>query len=494
MNYAKVLCLLAGAMVSSSAFAVETATISKDELRAAIAELQADAEGRTSLLQGGATAGYDSGGNHKFFVASSDNKFRLNVSGFAQLRYTFNIRDQDGVPGTGVGGGGFPDTSYVSNFSMRNIAVRFDGHVVNPNLLYNIRIRTVDGSGLFVDDAFITYNMNDGLYIKGGQFKSAFSRENLMADEYVMGADRSIQELFFSSGRSEGVEFGWKNEAWWVAGTFHDGFNTANSGFLGAGFGTFSGAGAPFVGAAGATAGIFPLFGQAAYAVGGRVDWTFDGNREMLADMTSRPGDKSAGALGAAVEWQQSRHGQTSTFAPVGATNTDRDALNFTFDGQWKQSGWSVMGAVNGSVLMTKNTTALVADDNQDSVNLGFMLQGAYRFTNESEVFARYDGILLDEDLGNQAFAPAVGGDNSISNNYYNFITFGYNHYFADHAAKFTLDCVLSLNQTSPFVGAENPTLTNIAGGGAAIGGFSGLVGSSKGLEAAVRAQFQIMF
>src|SRR5688572_8137802 len=93
MSRAKGLFLWAGAAASLSGAAIanETPVASNDEVRAIVAEMMADAQGRSSLLQGGATAGHDG----RFFVASPDGSFRLNVGGQIQLRYLVAFDDED---------------------------------------------------------------------------------------------------------------------------------------------------------------------------------------------------------------------------------------------------------------------------------------------------------------------------------------------------------------------------------------------------------------
>ncbi len=461
MKYAKFLSLLAGATLTSAALADG---LTADQVRAIVAEMNADAATRSSLLQGGAAAGRDG----KFFLASADNKFRLNFSGFAQFRYTANFRDENGVAGDAgsVGNGGGSDTSFQSGFSNRRTAVTFDGHVVNPDLKFNIRLVSTGAGTVANDDIFMTYALDNNWYIKGGQFKKAFSRENMMSDTMIIGAERSVTDALFSAGRVQGLELGYKTEEWMFSAQFDDGFNSANTAFN-----------------ANQTAFGFPVAGQAAYSIGGRADWIVSGSADQLRDATSKPTDKQAFGLGGAVNWQQARRGP----AELGGATVYPDSLNWTIDAQFEDSGWSAMGGVIGNYNRAKGPTSFISTSGH---NIGLFLQGAYRWSNESEAFLRYDGIYLARNTGNMALAnPAPAA--SLSPKNYQFITFGYTHYFADHAAKLTVDCIMSLNPTAQFAGAGNAALQNIFN---ISGSNLGLQGTSKGLEAAIRAQFQIMF
>jgi len=468
MKYAKFLSLLAGATLTSAALADG---LTADQVRAIVAEMNADAQTRSSLLQGGAAAGRDG----KFFLASADNKFRLNFSGFTQFRYTVNVRDEDGVagePGSNGSGQG-SDTSFQSGFSNRRTAVTFDGHIVNPDLKFNIRLISSGSGAVTNDDIFITYALDDNWYIKGGQFKKGFSREQLMSDTQTIGAERSVTDAFFNAGRTQGIELGYRTEELLFSAQIDDGFNSANTPFN-----------SNQTGLGGATAAGFPIGGQAAYSVGGRADWTVTGTRDQLRDATSKPTDKQAFGLGGAVNWQQARKGPVE----VGAGTVYPDALNWTADAQFEDSGWSAMAAVYGSYARFRGPNSFARGSGH---NWGVMAQGAYRWNNESEAFVRYDGLYLARSSGVNQVAPQAGTNSSLRPSTYNFVTFGYTHYFADHAAKFTLDCLLSLNPTGQFQGAQNPALQNVFN---LSGGNLGLQGTSKSIEAAIRAQFQIMF
>ena len=86
MNKITTVALIAGAALGMNA----SAQTNLDNDRAYAAELLADAGARSSLLQSG-TAGHDG----KFFMASGDGNYRLNVSGATQFRYVMNFLDDD---------------------------------------------------------------------------------------------------------------------------------------------------------------------------------------------------------------------------------------------------------------------------------------------------------------------------------------------------------------------------------------------------------------
>ena len=107
--------------------------------------------------------------------------------------------------------------------------------------------------------------------------------------------------------------------------------------------------------------------------------------------------------------------------------------------------------------------------DSPDFDDFGVVIQGGWRFAENTEVFARYEGLFLDSDL------ISSGKKN------FNFITAGLNQYYAGHAAKATADFVYSLQNTSNL----STVLPNTG---------VGLLGQAKSGEVVVRLQFQVMF
>ena len=67
-----------------------------EEVKALVREVLADADTRASLQNDGLTAGH---ANDKFFLASQDGTFRLNIGGQVQVRYIFNHRNDAGDTG-----------------------------------------------------------------------------------------------------------------------------------------------------------------------------------------------------------------------------------------------------------------------------------------------------------------------------------------------------------------------------------------------------------
>ncbi len=494
MSLTKGLFLLAGAAVSLNSVALANAPVSKDEVRAIVAEMLADAETRSSLQGSGATAGYDK----KFFIGSANGDFRMNFSGYGQFRYTLNFRDSSNEDETGSGddryAGGYPTAGDEFNpgFSVRRAALQFDGNVINPDLMYQVRISydtrleststvEVDSGGDFAgtststsvdsrlqfDDIFFTYRLGNGWYVKWGQFKAPFLKEELNSENYTMSADRGMVNLYFTQDRSQGVALGYKNDNWWLEGMISDGIRTSNT---------------PFGDTFNNTNDI---------ALTGRVEYLFAGTREQLKDYTSKQDENLAAYIGGAIHWQHQNNDPSKTAfnRPIGQP-ANRSILGFTVDGQVEGSGLSlyvagVFGYTRARNVQIDADLDGVADgtNSENFGDFGVTVQGAWRFWEDTEFFTRWDGLFLDDDR------------NLFDRDQFNFITFGFNHYYSGHAMKITLDCVLATNHT---VGLTNSPNSAWFGNSNVINlnssDATGLLGTARGVEAAVRLQAQVMF
>jgi hypothetical protein len=439
------LMLLAGATVSTAALADNTA-MSRDEVRSMVSEMLSDAQTRSSLLQGGGMAGYDGG----FVIGSADGNWKVKMNGLIQFRYIADFRDDDDSS---------VDDDLVNGFQLRKARITFSGNAVNPNLTYFFAFETnnsrgngataidIDGDPTTTNDNFsipgnggdwitndiwFAYNLGDGWKIRGGQYKVGWLKEELMSEKNTLAMERGVMNQFFNQGRSQGIGFVYESNDWKWMFDYTDGFNSANTDINNA--------------------------AEAEYAVSARGEFKWAGDWKQLEDYTSKPGDANAGSVGFAGAWQ--RVGSE----PVADTNF----WGLTGDVQWEGNGWSLFAAV----VWTTNEVS----NGDDFSDWGFTAQVGYRWSETSELFAKLDGLLLDSDR-----IPTNADDDKY------FITFGYNHYFAGQAAKFTLDCIWALNDSAGLAQVQ-------PGGSSSIGTNLGLVGQADSGEFAVRAQFQLAF
>lgn len=503
------LLVVAGGAVALSAATASAAepTVSRDEVRAIVAEMLQDAQSRSSLQGSAANAGYENG----FFISSGDGNNRLNVNAFGQIRYTANFRqpgasDLQVDPATGplTNQPGAPFTSENFGFSLRRAAVILSGNVINPDLTFKFRLisesapisfqPTVDASGVPVgggdffasdsdiifDDAYGRYQFLPGWFVQAGQFRTPFTREFFIAETKTLAADYSIVQDIFGGDYTQGILLEYQQPEWGFYASFNDGL-----GSIGTEFNSFQGS--P----------TFPVTGQAAYAVTARGEWYFAGSRQQLEDFTSLQSDPYAGVVGAAVHWQQSRRLDSSnfpsTFDPLlgGTTSTGAtaDILTYTLDAQVEANGWSVYAGFVGNFVSIDPIAGSVDGDENDTDSYGVVVQGSYRFLPELEAFARWDGLFFDQGLFSSA-SPTSATELRLKN--LQFLTFGLNYYLAGHAAKFTLDTVFAFNPAS----RQDDSFGTFAGlgGSSVLSSTQGLLGATNGFEAALRAQFQFAF
>jgi len=360
-------------------------------------ELLADAASRVNFQAGG-VAGHDG----KFFLASPDGEFRLNISGQVQFRYNFNIRNTTGN-----------DEDITNGFHMRRAKISFDGKIA-PRIHYKVKGGFSRSSGNFgLEDAYGKYVFDNGLTLKWGQFKTPFLREENTSSSKQLAADRSIANETFNQDYSQGVELAYTTDTFRIMGAVSDGFNTDNTA-------TFSTEESDFA------------ITERAEARFGNAGW------KTFKDFTSFREGKTGVLVGVAGHWQHSGDtGNTDTFANTAVTGMDM--FSYTADASYEGGGWNVYGAFIGRTIDP--------DNSQSFDDFGAVVQGGAFITDRDELFARWDAVFPDSGRG-------AGSDD------FNTLTFGTNHYFVpgSHAAKFTADVQWFLDNqsnSSSLIGSE---------------------------------------
>lgn len=433
--------LLAGAAVSLSGAAAIAdsgawSSGNADEVRALVSQMMADTESRSSLLQGGGGAGHDG----KFFLASPNNNFRLNVSGLVQFRWVINFRDDGLRPEIEAiiddpDSPGFPAQDDLDHgFENRRTRVVFDGHVYDPSIIYKVQSDfSRSGGGGRLLDAYIGFVMDNGGQLTFGQFKAPFNRERLVSAAMQLAADRSLVNEVLNLDRVQGVMFEqtMDNFRYWVS--FNDGADTKNTGWS---------------------------EDASDFAITARGEFLFAGDWSQFRDFTSEPGAGYAGMVGAAVHFQEGKE--------IGDFEAG-DIFAWTIDISVEGNGWGAFGAFTAF-----NVDPNIADTS-DTDTYGFVLQGSLYFTDNTEGFLRYDHLLLDEGLWEGDF----GASRDIKT-----VTVGINHYLHGHAVKITVDLNWVLDPTSGlFLGGIGDDFTQI-----------GLAGDDDEDEIYIRAQLGLLF
>lgn len=427
--------LLAGTAVTFGAVAGASAdqtARSNDELRAIVAEMMADAESRSSLLQSGGTAGHDG----KFFLADPSGNFRLNVGGQIQFRYNMNFRDDSGNG----------EDEFESGFQTRRTKLRFDGNVFDPNLFYAVQgaFDYSDGGGFSLEDAYAGYRFDNGWTMRWGQFKLPFMREELVSSKYQLAADRSLVNEVFNQDWSQGVELSYEAEDWRFAAAFSDGIRTRNTDYTDVqALGIFGAAGNG---------------GEADFGVTARAEFKLNGMWSQFKDFSSRPGSDYGMMLGVAAHYEYGD--STETAAGLGQYNY----FSWTIDLSIEGDGWNLFAAGVGAHQKTND--AFSSDD------FGIVLQGGIFIPDTDwELFARYDVLLPDDSEGVR-----------VTDDPFNTITVGANYYMHGHAAKFTFDVQYFIDDLS--------SQALFAPGNTGIG----YLGDDDTGEVNLRVQFQLLF
>lgn len=429
------------------------------EVRSLVQDVLADSQSRTSLQDSGMMAGYKAGKG--FYLSNQDGSFSLMMSGQLQTRWVMNNNSGRLVAGD-------PDPSASENqwgFQVRRAKVRFQGNVIDPSWTYAINGSfegpenasalffsngTQSNGGTFeFQEAYIAKELESGLTLTFGQFKTPWMREELVDSSQQLAVERSTINEFYNQDRAVGLMASYATDSWNVAASYNNGQQTALS--QGTRYTNFSN-------------------NPTDWALSGRFEYKFSGDWSDFDSFTSSPGDEEAIMVGVAFMGQ--KYGEQSNSISVGGLNLGLDGTTvwgFTGDVSAKFGGFSLFGSF---VYQSYD----FGDDfgpNSDNWNpWGVVVQAGYSLNDEWELFARYEEGNGDGDVANVLNVGAEGGNPSI-------ITVGANYFINDNV-KFTVDWGLNLaDNMSIFAGNEADT---------------GWTSSDSSDQWVLRAQLQLLF
>ncbi|MEX1015294.1 MAG: porin [Phycisphaeraceae bacterium] len=307
-----------------------------EEVKTLIAEVLNDADTRASLGQGGLTAGHDG----KFFLASADNAYRLNIGGQIQFRYIANFRND-------------ADDEVTEGFQHRRTKLSFSGHVGDPRLGFKIMpVVSRNGGNIAIEEAVINYQLTDDTAIIAGTMKIPFLRETLQSSSRQLAVERSLVEAHFGAGYSSGVQLTHRMDPVRLAFMVSDG------------------AGEDFVGFQNTSTHL---------GLSGRADVKLAGEWGQLSNFGAWGDEGFAAFLGVAAHFDE---GMDDAIVD--------DQLRWTVDATVKMNHIGLYGAVAG-LHDTK-----VAEGAEKFEDLGFLVQGSYMFDDRFEPFARYEMLMPD--------------------------------------------------------------------------------------------------
>lgn len=413
------------------------------EVRGIVQDVLADSQTRTSLQDNGMMAGYKSGKG--FFLSNQDGSFTMRIKGQVQVRWVMNYNKADF--GLAAGTDNSPKTNW--GFQIRRAKVKFQGNVVDPTWQYQVN-GAFNGNGAFTfEEVMITKDMENGFSVTAGQFKTPFTREELVSSSEQLAVERSLVNEFFNADRMVGLDVMYKTDNWSAEVAYGNGFGTA---------------------IAGSQSARSTNWGDSPtrWSFAGRFQYKISGDWSDFDSFTSKPGDDQAIMIGVAAVGQQYNNNENLNntlyilggLLPVGVnTNLDGSTVyGLTADVSAKFGGLSLFGAVtwqhydlNGRV----NGQAFSLDTTNP---WGFVLQGGYSLTDQWEVFGRYEYSSSDTGSFSGAIAGGLipvtvqGPDAQIS-----MITLGVN-YFINSNVKFTADW--GINFHDDLTGFEQPVAT----------------------------------
>lgn len=133
-------------------------------------------------------AGYDKG----FFLKSDDDKFALKISGRVQPYFTFARTVIGGVH------------DLTGGFEIRRARLTLEGHLHGKDLLY--KFQSDFGAGqLSLKDFHFDVRLSGDTWLRVGQWKRPFSRQQITSSGRLETTSRSITDKAFGAGRDIGV-------------------------------------------------------------------------------------------------------------------------------------------------------------------------------------------------------------------------------------------------------------------------------------------------
>ncbi len=415
----------------------------REQVRALVEEVLADARTRSAALDGAITAGHN--GRH-FYLAGEDGSFTMAIGGHVQVRHVSNWRSDAA-----------DDTE--SGFQLRRTKVYFEGTVISPRVHYAVQFGAVrDTQNLATDKIVVGYDLTDTLHLWMGEDKGPFMREEMISSKRQLAVDRSLVNEAFTLDKVQGAGVKWAaHDRLRVQAMVHDGLRSGEA------------PGDDWVGDAWAGFGASRSkdFNDDAtdYALAARVDFLLAGQWKQWNDFTSWPGEDWFAYVGAAVDYE---HGETG--GPAGNDHW----LAWTVDAAIEVDGLSLSAAYVGAATDLGDG----APGGSNYQPWGIAAQAAWNFPwaadhQSIEPFVRYEHLDTDG-LGGRLAA----GQNARVN----LLTVGANWYLHQHSAKFTADLVV----------AFDPLHSNIPG----VSDGTGLLADTDGADGqtVLRMQYQLLF
>jgi hypothetical protein len=378
----------------------------------------ADAATRLSLAaesSGGKGEDTIAGGKDAKGIYLASGETKIYLGGNTQFRYFANSRDTT-----------VDQDEFASGFGFRRARLSVQGNL-SKELAFIIQGDFLSGDSFKLFEAFATYAFTPEWVLCVGQFKPPLLKEELTSLTKLQAVERSTVNSTFTQNYSQGVQLGWTGQDVRAWGSFNDGLNALNTNFISS--------------------------KESDYALTARGEWKWSGDWKQFDEFTSWRGREYAGYLAGALHFQDG--GET-----VGTPDTS--VFQYTLDTQSKGDGWNFFASFIG-----RNTEPAGGSSFDD---FGAVVSGGYLVSDQTELFARWSGVIPDDSRAN-------GED-------FHEVTFGANYFLfpESHAAKLTADITWALDAQSE------------AGDVVKAREVDGLLASTEDNQVYFRVQFQLVF
>ncbi|MEI6474715.1 MAG: hypothetical protein WCO75_04925 [Planctomycetota bacterium] len=447
------------------------------QIRDIVRDVLADSDQRTSLQGSGMTAGWNDG----FFLASADGRFRMNLGGFMQNRFTSSTIRPGSYNGANPAQQAVFDRKETRyGFNVPDLQVWADGHVFSRDFQYMVKARfyeqvttninkgdTSSGSAAIAGgpdfsqvelmDAWIRINLDDNWSVRTGQYRSPFSRGFLVLEQYQMSSARSVVDFHYALGYTQGIELEYTNDEFRSRTSIDSGaqdnmLGDVNAVYGGNGYklwptGSFGSQNAQF------------WEQNSAYSVTHRFDWKPAGSWDQFRSYTSPSMETFAFLAGLGLHYQSSRGYQANEDTP-GVKNPESQWFTATIDAQANFGGASVYGAVFYNYVNAPAALQPAFGDAQDNVqyDLGTLnmvaaqLQASMYIMPKAELFGRYEFAYIDggtSTLNN--INPEIANPDPL-----NLLTIGVNYYLDGQDLKWTTDLGWAITAVNPLFSDVN--------------------------------------
>jgi hypothetical protein len=321
---------------------------------------------------------------------------------------------------------------------------------------------------VWMDRAIASYELMENLWVRAGEDKAPFLREELIEPEKQLAVERSLVNELFTAGRVQGVWVEWHAcEIAHLTASINDGYRS----------GELKGFAIPAVLGNTPTSKGFDA-DASDFSITARADLKLMGEWSQASDFTAWSGEPLGIFVGGAVHYEVRETGDSIGVAGT-LTGHNYDTLAWTIDASLEWQGLNIFAAVVGTEFYEDQP---LAAGFPNPTPIAFLVQAGYQvLPDKLELFVRYE--YIDMDVNPVAFL-GPGKEDTIG-----LLTFGANWYLNKHRTKLTTDVVWSMDPLTTFTTG----VTNITGMYQELMGLTPDFGGNDG-QVALRTQLTLIW